>query len=281
MKVNFYKMNGAGNEFVIVDNSRNEYLITKSLIEKMSNKTTGPGCDQFISIEKINKNNVDIKIWNKDGSTAEACGNASRCVAKIMFEKKHVNEINLNMHSLRHICNLTEHGDIRVNMGKAQTQWKKIPTTFKIDNTLHFNYDFQITPLKNIQDVCLVNIGNPHIIFFCKNLSNLNVNEIGPKIENHEIFPERINVSFANIIDRNNIDLIVWERGAGITKACGTAAAAVAFAANKLDLSETNVYINLPGGKLQIDIDIKDNIFKSGPAELEYIDEFVYEESNG
>ena len=126
-----------------------------------------------------------------------------------------------------------------------------------------------------------MNIGNPHIIFFVNNLNNLNITEIGPKIENHEIFPERINVSFAKIIDKNNIDLIVWERGAGITKACGTAAAAVAFAANKLSLSDTNVNINLPGGKLQINIDLNDNIFKSGPAELEYIDRFIYEEANG
>ena len=105
------------------------------------------------------------------------------------IKKNQINEINLNMDSLKHICNQTDCGDVRVNMGKAQTQWNKIPTTHNIDDTLHFNYDFQITPIKNVQDVCLVNIGNPHIIFFVNNLNKLNITEIGPKIENHEIFP--------------------------------------------------------------------------------------------
>ena len=137
-----------------------------------------------------------------------------------------------------------------------------------IKNYLDYNFDFK--DLEGVKYTSVINVGNPHIIFWFDNIENIKPQTIGPLVESHKIFPEKINVSFAEIIDKNNIKLVVWERGAGITKACGTAACAAAYSAMKLGLSSDNLNISLPGGTLEINIDSEGNIHKTGPVELEY-----------
>lgn len=279
-KFKFYKMNGLGNEFVIIDNSKMGYEIDAKLIKHLSRQSTGPGCDQVISINKVYKNYIEIKVWNQDASEAEACGNASRCVAKLFFETEDHEIIKISTGKSNHICKKMANNQIIINMGQPNTSWKAIPTNYSSENVLKFDYNFGIKELIGQTLPSLVNVGNPHIIFWLDNVDKISYQKLGPLIENHEIFPEKINVNFAQIIDSHQIKLIVWERGAGLTKACGTGASAVAYAGYKLNMVNSEVSIKLPGGILNVSIDKENYVYKSGPAELEYTEYYNGENIN-
>ncbi len=263
-------MNGAGNEFIIIDNSEIGFAYTSNVVKSIYSSSPEINYDQLITIEKRAGQYLDINIWNKDGSTAEACGNASRCVAKLIFDEMDCEYVELRSKHCVHICKKMINGGVTVNMGQANTEWKSIPTLLEVNDTLNFNYNFDFKDLEGVKYTSVINVGNPHIIFWFDNIENIKPQTIGPLVESHKIFPEKINVSFAEIIDKNNIKLVVWERGAGITKACGTAACAAAYSAMKLGLSSDNLNISLPGGTLEINIDSEGNIHKTGPVELEY-----------
>ena len=237
-------------------------------------------CDQLITIEKRVGHCLNLNIWNKDGSKAEACGNASRCVAKLIFDEIGVEYVELRSKNCVHLCKKTDNGGVIVNMGKANTKGKNIPISLDIDDTLNFNYNFEFKDLKKVKYASVINVGNPHIIFWFDSINNIKPEVIGPLVENHEIFPEKINVSFAEMRDKNNIKLAVWERGAGITRACGTAACAAAYSAMKLGLASNNLNISLPGGILEINIDPEGDIHKTGPVELEYSSSMTMEETD-
>jgi len=268
--IKYHKMNGAGNEFIIIDNSEISIVYTSDVVRSIYSSSPEINYDQLITIEKRAGLRLDINIWNKDGSTAEACGNASRCVAKLIFDEMGCEYVELRSKNCVHICKKMINGGVTVNMGQANTEWKNIPTLLEINDTLNFNYNFDFKDLEGVKYTSVINVGNPHIIFWFDNIENIKPQTIGPLVESHKIFPEKINVSFAEIIDKNNIKLVVWERGAGVTKACGTAACAAAYSAMKLGLSSDNLNISLPGGTLEINIDSEGNIHKTGPVELEY-----------
>ena len=268
--IKYHKMNGAGNEFIIIDNSEISFVYTSDVVKSIYSSSPEINFDQLITIEKMAGQCLDINIWNKDGSTAEACGNASRCVAKLIFDEIGCEYVELRSKHCVHICKKMINGGVTVNMGQANTEWKSIPTLLEVNDTLNFNYNFDFKDLEGVKYTSVINVGNPHIIFWFDNIENIKPQTIGPLVESHKIFPEKINVSFAEIIDKNNIKLVVWERGAGITKACGTAACAAAYSAMKLGLSSDNLNISLPGGTLEINIDSEGNIHKTGPIELEY-----------
>ena len=268
--IKYHKMNGAGNEFIIIDNSEIGFAYTSNVVKSIYSSSPEINYDQLITIEKRTGQCLDINIWNKDGSTAEACGNASRCVAKFIFDEMDYEYVELRSILCVHICKNMINGGVTVNMGQANTEWKSIPTLLEVNDTLNFNYNFDFKDLEGVKYTSVINVGNPHIIFWFDNIENIKPQTIGPLVESHKIFPEKINVSFAEIIDKNNIKLVVWERGAGITKACGTAACAAAYSAMKLGLSSDNLNISLPGGTLEINIDSEGNIHKTGPVELEY-----------
>ena len=268
--IKYHKMNGAGNEFIIIDNSEIGFAYTSNVVKSIYSSSPEINYDQLITIEKRTGQCLDINIWNKDGSTAEACGNASRCVAKLIFDEMGCEYVELRSKHCVLICKKMINGGVTVNMGQANTEWKSIPTLLEVNDTLNFNYNFDFKDLEGVKYTSVINVGNPHIIFWFDNIENIKPQTIGPLVESHKIFPEKINVSFAEIIDKNNIKLVVWERGAGITKACGTAACAAAYSAMKLGLSSDNLNISLPGGTLEINIDSEGNIHKTGPVELEY-----------
>lgn len=268
--IKYHKMNGAGNEFIIIDNSEIGFAYTSNVVKSIYSSSPEINYDQLITIEKRVGQCLDINIWNKDGSTAEACGNASRCIAKLIFDEMDCEYVELRSKHCVHICKKMINGGVTVNMGQANTEWKSIPTLLEVNDTLNFNYNFDFKDLEGVKYTSVINVGNPHIIFWFDNIENIKPQTIGPLVESHKIFPEKINVSFAEIIDKNNIKLVVWERGAGITKACGTAACAAAYSAMKLGLSSDNLNISLPGGTLEINIDSEGNIHKTGPVELEY-----------
>jgi len=263
--INAFRMNGLGNNFIIVDRRKNLIDITKEAIVKLGSLTSfhrDISFDQIIFIEREINKVFPITIFNSDGSEISACGNGSRCIA--YFLSKDLNTKIIKLKTNNRILKAKILGDfnVQLEMGKPVFDWDKIPLIKKLD---YKNITLNIEDKIFTNGFCL-NVGNPHIIFFVKDCFEYDLNILGPKIENHELFPERINVTFAQIIDKNNITVNVWERGAGLTKACGTAACAVAAASLIKKLTENNVDIKFKEGSLNIKIDEDLNIHMTGPV---------------
>ncbi len=276
MKIKFSKMHGLGNSYIYIDCVRenNFFLDEKKifvLAKKLSDKNFGIGADGLILILKSDKADFKMRIINSDGTEAEMCGNGIRCVGKFVYEKKLVdeNKKNLEIETLAGIKkleleiknNLVE--NVKVDMGKACFDVKKIGIAGN-KNKIDLVVD-------NKKFICeCVSIGNPHAVIFLDDLDfkNLDVKKYGYEIENNICFRNKINVEFAKIKNKNCIDVKVWERGSGITLACGTGACAVFAVALKNNLIDKNkiVKIKLPGGELNIFCDEKENIFMSGEA---------------
>lgn len=262
MIINYTKMHGLKNDFIIIDARAKKIFLNKKNIRKISNRKKGLGCDQLVIIEKPKKKKTSafIKFYNSDGSITKACGNASRCVAFLLMKEFKRKKIALETESTLVNAFLTKNNQVSVDIGKAYFKWKQIPLKRKVNiNKVNFNIDSYINPT-------LINVGNPHIIFFMQNLKKINLKKVGPKIEKNPLFPERINVNFAKILKNNKIELRVWERGAGITKACGTGASATAVAAIKNKLINKRIcYIHMDGGKLKIEYKKNGHIVMTGP----------------
>ena len=262
MIINYTKMHGLKNDFIIIDARAKKIFLNKKYIQKISNRKKGLGCDQLVIIEKPKKKKTSafIKFYNSDGSITKACGNATRCVAFLLMKEFKRKKIALETESTLVNAFLTKNNQVSVDIGKAYFKWKQIPLKRKVNiNKVNFNIDSYINPT-------LINVGNPHIIFFMQNLKKINLKKVGPKIEKNPLFPERINVNFAKILKNNKIELRVWERGAGITKACGTGASATAVAAIKNKLINKRIcYIHMDGGKLKIEYKKNGHIVMTGP----------------
>ena len=242
--INAFRMNGLGNNFTIVDRRKDLINISKEAIVKLGNLVSfhrDISFDQIIFIEKEINKVFPITIFNSDGCEVSACGNGSRCVAYFLSKDLNTKTIKLKT-SNRHL-NATIIGDFDVllEMGKPIFDWDKIPLIKKID---HDNITLNIDDKIFADGFCL-NVGNPHIIFFVKDCFEYDLKILGPKIENYELFPEKINVTFAQVNDKNNITVNVWERGAGLTKACGTAACATAVASSIKKLDYNNITLNI------------------------------------
>ena len=259
--INAYKMDGLGNDFVIIDRRTSSINLTKEKIIKLGSRTN-IGFDQIIFIEKEKENSFPITIFNSDGGEVSACGNGSRCVAYLLGKKLNATEIKLKTNNRLLNAKIIEDFQVQLEIGKPLLSFKDIPLSKTInpaDITIKINN-------KTFTGGFCVNVGNPHIIFFVKNCFEHDLNKIGPEIENHDLFPEKTNVTFAQIVDEKNITVNVWERGAGLTKACGTAACATAVAAFKSRLINNEVDIKFKEGFLNIKIDKTDNIFMTGPV---------------
>ena len=264
-KINFLKMHGLGNDFVIIDNRDDSIKISKNLINKLSNRKTGAGCDQLITINNTIRKDIDasIEIFNPNGDRAEACGNGTRCVAKILFNETKKEKLNILSDAGILQAEKKDTTNISVNLGKLSTAWNEIPLSKDI-NTLDI-------PIKidNFSNGVAVNIGNPHIVFFGKNLDSVKLEEIGPSIENNKLFPNKINVEIVEIINKQKIKMRVWERGVGITLACGSGACASVYAGQLKKCLNNNVEVMLEKGSLYINIENKEAIM-TGPAEISY-----------
>ena len=264
-KINFIKMHGLGNDFVIIDKRKNYIEITKELIGKLSDRKSGAGCDQLITINSNNENNIEasIDIFNSTGDRAEACGNGTRCVAKLLFSESNKKEINILSDSGILSAKKINSENISVNLGKVSTNWKKIPLSHNIDA---LNIPIRINGFEN---GIAVNVGNPHVVFFGKDIDSVDLNSLGPKIENHELFPKKTNVEIVEVINRKKIRMRVWERGVGITLACGSGACASAYAGILKNLLDNKIEVILPRGSLFIEIN-KDEAIMTGPAEISF-----------
>ena len=260
-----FRMDGLGNRFIIIDRRRNSVSIPKEKIVHLGNLKSfhrNIEFDQIIFIEKEINNTFPITIFNSDGGEVSACGNGSRCVAYLLSKDLNNKEIKLKTNNRLLNAKIVGKSDVQLEMGKPIFEWNKIPLKKKLD---HKNISLYIDG-KEFAEGFSLNVGNPHIIFFVKDCFEHDLKILGPKIENHELFPERTNVTFAQIVDENNITVNVWERGAGLTKACGTAACATAVAAFIKNLTKNDINIIFKEGSLNIKIDVDLNIFMKGPV---------------
>jgi diaminopimelate epimerase len=263
--INAFRMNGLGNDFVIVDRRKNPINISIEKIIELGNRESfhrNIGFDQIIFIEEEINKTFPITIFNSDGSEVSACGNGSRCVAYFLSKDLNTKTIKLKTNNRLLDAKIVGNTDVQLEMGKPLFDWNKIPLIKKLD---HDNITLNIDDKIFTDGFCL-NVGNPHIIFFVKDCFEYDLKILGPKIETHELFPEKINITFAQVNDKNNITVNVWERGAGLTKACGTAACATAVAALIKKLTENDVNIKFKEGSLNIKIDESLNISMTGPV---------------
>jgi len=261
VNIDAYKMDGLGNNFIIIDRRLKNTDFTKEGIIKLG-KRENVSFDQIIFIEKEINDIFPISIFNSDGNEVSACGNGTRCVAYLLGKEKGINNISIRTNERILESTIVGNKSVKINMGKPTFDWNKIPLSKKLD-TNNINL---IIKEKKFTKGFAVNVGNPHIIFFVKDCFSVNLEEFGPIIENDSIFPEKCNVTLAEIKDQNNISVNVWERGAGLTKACGTAACATAVAAFSKNLTKNKVNVKFKEGILNIELDDKKNIFKTGPV---------------
>ncbi len=256
----FYKMQGTGNDFVLIDCLDNQFEYSLPVLAKyLCDRHYGVGADGIILVEESSTADFKMRIFNHDGTEAEMCGNGIRCLAKYVFEKNKIEKTEFSIETLAGIksVKLELEGEkvisVTVNMGEVVLDYLKY--IIEIDGK-----QFQVYP---------ISMGNPHAVVFVKNVEEVEVEKIGPILENYKYFPNKTNVEFVQILDRKNIKVRVWERGVGETNSCGTGACASSMIAINEKFTESEVTVDLKGGKLQSCYDKSENsIMLKGPAEI-------------
>lgn len=239
MRRHFHKMHGLGNDFVIVDARAEPFAVTPTLARAICDRRTGVGCDQLIVLEPCERADLKMRIWNSDGGEVQSCGNATRCVVQLTGAR--------TIDSAGGLLEGTDLGDdVEVSIGEPRFGWEEIPLAYAMDtDNLPLGWD-------GLQAPMALSVGNPHLVFFVDDLDEVPLEELGPTIENDAAFPERINVNVATISPGGSIRSRTWERGAGLTLACGTGACATAVAAIKTRRASSPVQVSMPGGSLTI-----------------------------
>ena len=262
----FTKMHGLGNDFVIIDARENPCELSPEGVKTIADRQKGIGCDQVILIElppsKSYLRDVDVfmHIFNADGSKVYSCGNATRCVANLIMLESAQKSVKIAIGDATLTAERLDNGSIAVDMGCPKFDWRDIPLSSE-QNTLDFN--IQNCPFKNLT---AVNMGNPHCVIFVDDADAIALDEIGPTLEYHNLFPERANIGIAQIKNAGVLRLRVWERGSGITQACGSGACAAAVAAHRRDLTGRKVIVELDGGNLTIDWHTDNHVIMTGPT---------------
>jgi diaminopimelate epimerase len=253
MSFRFHKMHGLGNDFVVIDARATPVPIDAARARSIADRREGIGCDQLILIEPSGTADARMRIWNSDGSEVEACGNASRCVALLLGGVSTIETLGGLLRLAANDASAT------VDMGSPRFGWDQIPLAYAMD-TAHLPVAWE-----ELADPAGVNVGNPHVIFFVDDAYAVDLERLGPIVERDPLFPERVNVNVASVAD-GKITLRVWERGAGLTRACGTGACATAVAAIRSGRTASPVTVALPGGELVIEWAPGGTIRMSGPA---------------
>lgn len=257
----FIKMHGLGNDFVIVDARETPFAPSPAEARLIADRRQGVGCDQLIVLAPPGHCEADLtmRIFNPDGSPAEACGNATRCVASLVMAKR-PGPVTIETAAGLLPCEASDEGLVAADMGTIRTGWDEIPLATPQDT---LNIDLSLGPLANPVGV---NVGNPHAVFFVPDCEAIALATLGPQLEHHPIFPERANISVASVIGPDRLRMRVWERGAGITLACGSGACAVAVAAARRGLTGRRVEVVMDGGALTIDWREDNHIVMTGPV---------------
>ena len=264
MDIKAFKMDGLGNDFVIIDQRIHDLNLSKDQIIKICDRSF-IGCDQLILIKKNREIDAGLEFYNSDGSTSGACGNGTRCIADFLSKENNQKEITVWTSSGLLKSKILGNNLVETEIGIPKTNWEEIPLSRKLDTK---NLGIEIIDKNNNKHIggIAVNVGNPHIVFFVNDIESFDLKKVGPEIENYELFPEKCNVTLAKVLNKNLIKVKVWERGAGLTKACGTAACATAVAANIKSLVGKTTDIEFTLGKLTISIDEKNSIHMKGPV---------------
>ncbi len=264
MEFTAYKMDALGNDFVIIDQRLKDIKLSKDQIIKICDRNF-VGCDQLIYIKKNGKIGVGLEFYNSDGSSSGACGNGTRCVAYLLSKEYNKNEIEVWTSSGNLKSKIFENNLVETKIGIPKTKWNEIPINKNLDTV---NLNIKILDKNNREFIggTAINVGNPHVIFCVNNLEDFDIKKVGPEIENHNLFPEKCNVTIAKIINESLIKVHVWERGAGITKACGTAACATAVAGKINGLTGSKTEIEFMLGTISIFIDKENNVHMKGPV---------------
>lgn len=256
--LNFRKMHGLGNDFVILDSRDQDLALTPARVRAIGDRHFGVGFDQLVVLKTPNTDNVDLDIdfWNADGSMAGACGNASRCIGKIIMDE--TGRDTAQFRTERGVLTAKRMGDdISVNMGQPQLTWDAVP--------LAYDCDLNHLPIEG--DPGAAGMGNPHMVFVVDDVAAVPLSDIGHDLEHHPLFPEKTNVEFIQVLARDHIRMRVWERGGRITLACGSGACAAAVVAHRRGLTERKVHMDLDGGPLTLDWR-DDGIWMTGTTSL-------------
>jgi diaminopimelate epimerase len=265
-KIPFLKMHGLGNDFVVLDGRRAAVTVDAAAVRALADRRTGIGCDQVIVLERprLPGAQVLMRIHNPDGGEAEACGNATRCVADLLRRETGNPRVRIETIAGLLEAEALSDGRVSVDMGPVRTGWREIPLARAIDTE---RVALSLGPLA--APVC-TNIGNPHATFFVDDVEAIDLAALGPVLEHDSLFPQRANIGVAAVRDRGNIRLRVWERGAGITRACGSGACAALVAANRRGLAECRATVALDGGTLDIAWREDGHVVMTGPVALSF-----------
>ncbi len=262
----FTKMHGLGNDVVVLDARAGDIALDPAEARAIADRRRGIGCDQLIVIEPPRSDGAlaYLHILNADGSEAEACGNGTRCVAATLMEEVGADEVTLETTAGLLRVKMAENEQITVNMGQTRLDWQDIPLAEACD-TLHLGIEAGA-----LCDPVAVNIGNPHCIFFVEDAESIDLARLGPQIEQSSLFPERTNVEVAAVRDEGHIRMRVWERGAGITLACGSGACATLVAAHRRRLAGRKAEITLDGGPLNVEWLESGDVLMTGPVAISF-----------
>ncbi len=273
----FTKMHGAGNDYVYIDCFKEQINNPENLSTQISDRHKGIGSDGLVLIMPSDKADFRMRMFNSDGSEAQMCGNASRCVGKYVYDNHLTSKTEITLETkagIKYLQFFIENGKVqkvRVNMGEPILKTRLIPVKSDLDIIVNEIFDFEPETF----NITCVSTGNPHAIIFTNNIDTVELEKTGKKIEHFRLFPERINVEFVEVISSNHAKVRVWERGAGETQACGTGACAVLVAGVLNGMMERDSIISLPGGNLQIEWSPSDNcVYMTGEAVTVFEGEF-------
>jgi diaminopimelate epimerase len=267
--VPFRKMQGLGNDFVVFDARERAIAMDGTRARAIADRHFGVGCDTLVLITPGTAQvDASLRFFNADGGEVESCGNATRCVARVLMDERGLSRVKLMSRGGMLICSDADKGLVTVDVGVPKLEWNEIPLTEAVDTT-----KFPL-PLEGAHiPAAAVLMGNPHCILFVDDAASAPVTQLGPRIERHPLFPNRINVEFAQVIDRSHIRMRVWERGIGVTLACGTGACATVVAAVRRGLADRKAEVQLDGGKLMIEWREDDHVMMTGPATRSFVGE--------
>ena len=261
----FIKMNGLGNDFIIVDARQDGFDPDPGTIRRLAARSGGIGCDQFVVIGKADEAEASVRFWNPDGGEAGACGNATRCVAWRLMEESGVEEVRLE--TAGGLLQAWRRGPLRVavDMGRPRLNWRAVPLAGPADTLAVY-----VPEASDLGTATCLSMGNPHAVFFVASAEAADAERFGPRIETSPVFPERVNVGFAEVRDRSHIRLRVWERAAGLTRACGSGACAALVAAVRRGLANPQAVLALDGGDLEVAWRLDGHVHMTGDVEIEF-----------
>jgi len=266
----FLKMHGLGNDFAVFDARNQTLALDAATARALADRRFGVGCDQVIVIERAtNGADAFMRIYNSDGGEVESCGNAARCIAGLLLGENGAQNIKLDTTGGALVCK-SDGTNVSIDMGVPKFGWRDIPLARETD-TLSFLIDVAGSDFYPLKIATAVNVGNPHVVLFVDDAEKAPVAELGPKIETHPLFPERTNVEFVTLVDKDTLRMRVWERGVGITMACGTGACATMVAAHRRGLVGHKADVVLDGGSLTLEWGGEGKpVIMTGPWSLSY-----------